>query len=151
MHRFLILLLLCPLAALGQSLIQISPQQCIWHAGDDPHWAAPEIDVSDWLPYTEWKANPREPRIWIRCHADIAPLHAAFHPALQVRLYAAYQLYVDGVQIGRAGDLRGGTFSMNIVRSFPLPQALPQSVTVALRVTTAFSGGCPPVYCRRSI
>lgn len=128
--------------ALGQSLIQISPQQCIWRAGDDIHWAAPVLDESNWLPYTKWKSNPREPHIWIRCDADLAPLRAASHPALQVRLYAAYQVYVDGVQIGRAGDLRGD-FSMNIVRSFPLPQALPRSVTVALRVTYRFFGRVP--------
>jgi hypothetical protein len=37
----LLLVLFAPLAASGQSIITISPQQCVWRAGDNPAWAAP--------------------------------------------------------------------------------------------------------------
>ena len=38
----LLFLLLWPVAAFGQSIITISPQQCVWRAGDNPAWAASE-------------------------------------------------------------------------------------------------------------
>ena len=46
-------LLLLPLSAVGQAVVELQPQQCVWHRGDDAGWAAPVRDESDWSPFTE--------------------------------------------------------------------------------------------------
>ena len=51
----LLLLLLWPVTAFGQSIIIISPQQCVWRAGDNPAWAASTLDETGWQPSTQWK------------------------------------------------------------------------------------------------
>ena len=131
----LLVVLFAPLAAFGQGIISIAPQQCVWRAGDNPAWAAPNLNETGWQPFTQWKLNPDEPRIWVRCHADLSSLQTVAHPAVQVSLWAAYQLYLDGALTGSAGNLRSGNFSMNTVRSFPLPPAALHPATIALRVT----------------
>jgi hypothetical protein len=59
------------------------------------------------------------------------------HEAIQIRLYSAFEVYLDGEKIGSAGDLRSGQFSMDAVRLFPLIQPLPRThePTIALRIT----------------
>ncbi len=130
---FLLALVAVPLA--GQSLTTISPQQCVWHAGDNPAWAAPNLDESGWQPYADWKPGPSDPRIWIRCHANLSSLRAAEEPSVQIRFYSAYQLYVDGRPIGSAGDLRSGAFTMDTLRIWPLIGDLSHPVSIALRIT----------------
>ncbi|HTX75723.1 MAG TPA: SpoIIE family protein phosphatase [Terracidiphilus sp.] len=147
----LLLVFLSPLAAFGQGIVSIAPQQCVWRAGDNPAWAAPNLDENGWQPYTQWKLNPDEPHMWVRCHADLSSLRGAAHPAIQVTLYAAYRLYVNGEQTGGAGNLRSGQFSMDAIRSFPLPPPFAQPAAIALRIThrlanpPAFSGAMPPL------
>jgi len=116
----LLLVLLAPAPLLAQSVISIAPQQCVWHPGDDPAWAAPNLDESGWQPYADWKLDPREPHYWVRCHADLSSLKMTAQPAVQVRLYAAYELYLNGQRLGNAGNLRTGNFSMNSIRSWPV-------------------------------
>src|SRR6516225_4980053 len=117
----LLLLLSLPFPALAQSVLTIDTRQCVWRTGDDPAWAALTLDETGWQPYTQWKLNPDEPRYWVRCHADLSALSRMEHPAIQVTLYAAYQLYLNGELIGSAGNLRSGFFSMNAIRNFPAP------------------------------
>jgi hypothetical protein len=144
MHRLALLfaLALSP-AAFGQPILTVSPQQCVWHAGDDPTWAASNLDESAWQPYTNWKLDPSEPSIWVRCHADLSSLSATDQPALQVTLYAAYQLFVDGRPIGAAGNLQSGTFTMDAVRNWPLISSAAQPVTIVLRIARRFASSVP--------
>jgi hypothetical protein len=136
----LILSVALPGALSAQTILTISPQQCVWHAGDDPAWAAPNLDETGWQPYANWRLNPAEPRIWIRCHADLSALRGTAHLALQASVPAAYELYGNGQLIGGAGNLRSGNFSMNTIRLFPIPQSLlaPQPVTLAARITYGY-------------
>src|SRR6516165_3451870 len=117
MHRAGILILLAvsvlPGAVFAQSVISIPPQQCVWRAGDNTAWVAPNLDETGWQPYAHWELNNDEPRYWVRCHADLTALRGIEHPAVQVRLFAAYQLYLNGTLVGEAGNLRTGYFSMN--------------------------------------
>jgi sigma-B regulation protein RsbU (phosphoserine phosphatase) len=131
----LILSVALPGALSAQTILTVSPQQCVWHAGDDPAWAAPNLDETGWQPYANWKLNPAEPRIWIRCHADLSSLRPVDQPALQVTLYAAYQIFADGRLIGTAGNLQSGVFTMDAVRTWPLPGDLSHPVSIALRIT----------------
>ena len=130
------------LAVQSQSLITVNPQQCVWRAGDSPAWAAPNLDESGWQPYTKWHPDPDQAHMWIRCHADLGALRSDSSPALQVNFYAAYALYLDGNQIGGAGDLRSGFFSLNVIRTYPLISAqIPdQPATIALRITYRILG-----------
>jgi Stage II sporulation protein E (SpoIIE) len=120
----LMLMLLSPLAASGQSMVSIPPQQCVWRAGDNPAWAASNLDESGWQPYSSWKFSPSEPRIWIRCHLQPIAPGEFDRPAVQVRLLAAYQVFMNGVPIGGNGDLNNGLFTMDSIRIFPLAPSL---------------------------
>jgi phosphoserine phosphatase RsbU/P len=142
MSKLMLLLLLpLPVTALGQGAVTVSPQQCVWRAGDNPAWAATDLDESGWQPYTQWHPHPDQQNFWIRCHANLSALGSDPNPALQVGFYAAYALFVDGEPIGGAGDLRSGRFSMNVIRTFPLASAEldNQPVTIVLRTVYRYS------------
>ncbi len=145
--RSLALLLMLPAALAAQSVIAIPPQQCVWRAGDNAAWAAPNLDESGWQPYSTWDPSPAESRIWVRCHADLSALRAMSSPAIQIRLYAAYQLFAGGTLIGAAGNLRTGRFSMNAVRQYRLPAAGLQakSTAIALRICYRYFAAYPGV------
>lgn len=119
----------------AQSIQGIPAQQCLWHAGDNPAWAAPTLDESGWLPWSSWQQSPTEPQIWIRCQTNLSSLQNTAHPALQVTLYAAYELYLDGRRIGSAGNLKTGAFTMNLIRNWPLSGNLRPPAVIALRLT----------------
>ncbi|HWG22308.1 MAG TPA: PP2C family protein-serine/threonine phosphatase [Terracidiphilus sp.] len=135
------LLLISASALAAQSFQTVAPSQCLWHAGDNPAWAATNLDESGWQPYTQWKLNPNQPHIWVRCHADLSALRGTAHPALQASVPAAYELYVNSQPIGAAGNLRSGNFSMDTIRSYPAQQSLlaAQPVTLAARITYGFA------------
>jgi hypothetical protein len=128
-------------ALAAQSYVSVPPQQCVWHAGDDPAWAAANLDESGWQPYSKWKLDPSQPHYWVRCRADLSPLQGLEHPSIQVTLYAAYELYLDDARIGGAGSLRSGFFSMDAIRAFPAPASNFGSgpVTLAVRIAYRFS------------
>jgi hypothetical protein len=144
LRKFALLLLLAPVPGFGQPLLAIAPENCVWRAGDEAgngaggalHWAAPDLDESGWKPYSQWKLNENEPRIWIRCHVDLEPLRETRHPALQLSLRAAYQLFVDGSLAGTFGNMQTGNFTADIVQTFPLATAITAQTgsTIALRV-----------------
>ncbi|HTX75726.1 MAG TPA: PP2C family protein-serine/threonine phosphatase [Terracidiphilus sp.] len=129
------MLLLVPAALPAQSIQTISPQQCVWRAGDNPAWAATVLDESGWQPYSSWNSLSPQPRLWIRCRASVASLEHAPNPALQIALYAAYEVYVNGRLIGTAGNLQTGAFTMNTLREWPLSGDLAPPSLIALRVT----------------
>ena len=132
---FLPVALLAPIALVAQSVTAIPTQQCVWHAGDNPAWAAPSLDDSAWQPSTQWKLQPGDAHMWVRCRADLSTLRDVDDPAIQVSLPATYQVFVNGKMVGSAGDLGSGHFSMDTIRSFPLPSPPPQPAIIALRIT----------------
>ena len=132
---------LFPAALAAQSVIKIEMPQCVWHAGDDPAWAAPSLDESAWQPYSKWKANTAQPHLWVRCHVDLGLLRSVAQPAIQVSLYSAYQLYLNGTLLGTEGNLGNGNSSLDAIRSYPVPlqllfaeSALSSSI-LAVRIT----------------
>ncbi len=120
----------------AQSVVTIAPQQCVWHSGDNPAWAAPNLDDSSWQPLVTWKRQTSDPRFWIRCSADLSALRSLAHPALQIAYYDAYQLNLNGMPIGSAGNIKRGSFDLDAIRSYPVGagQVPPGPSTVALRV-----------------
>jgi serine phosphatase RsbU (regulator of sigma subunit) len=131
-----LLTLLVPLAPLrAQSTITLAPTQCVWHAGDDPAWAAPSLDDSAWQPYSSWKIDEHTPRIWVRCRASLAALRPLDHSALQVHLHAASQVFVNGTLAGSSGSIASAQFSMGDFYTVPLaPASLTPVATLALRI-----------------
>ncbi|HTV05812.1 MAG TPA: PP2C family protein-serine/threonine phosphatase [Acidobacteriaceae bacterium] len=117
----LILLLMLPVAAFGQSLITVSPQHCVWRAGDNPAWAVPNLDESGWLPYSQWKLNPDQSRIWVRCHLEPIVPGVFDRPSVQIRLWGSYEVFMNGALIGRNGNLHSGLCTMDSIRIFPIP------------------------------
>ena len=99
--------------ARAASLQTISPSQCVWHAGDNPAWAAPGLDESGWQPLNSWKVTVGQTSTWVRCHADLSALRQASRPALQVNFYGAYQLFLNGKLVGQIGNLGNGQASVN--------------------------------------
>ena len=132
----LLILTACVLRAetSNSAVFTVSPEQCVWHAGDNTAWAAAGLNESGWLPYSKWSPSSLEPRVWIRCHVNLSSLENPPRPTLQIALYAAYEVYVDGRLIGSVGNLNTGIFTMNTIREWPLSgdSARP---SVALRVT----------------
>lgn len=124
------------------TVLTIPLQGCVWRAGDNPDWAAPALDESGWLPYTSHQ-QVLQPHLWIRCHAALSPIADLEEPALQVRLYAAYEVYVDGRMIGTSGNLHSASFGMNLIQQWPLPRDLPNTSTIAIRSAWHFTSAIP--------
>jgi hypothetical protein len=137
------LLVAAPLVLLvalpAQTIITVSPQQCVWRTGDDPSWAASSLDESGWQPYAAWTANTAQPHLWVRCHADLSSLRSVSQPAIQVALNSAYQIYFNGTLIGAEGNLSNGNTSLDAIRPYAVPGKLLSTesgpTTLALRIT----------------
>jgi hypothetical protein len=134
------LLFALPGALAAQTVVTVAPQQCVWHTGDNLAWAAPNLDETGWQPYTQWKQQYGQTHFWVRCHAELNALSSEADPQLQVSLYSAYSVYLDGRQVGGAGNLDSGIFNMDAIRSFPVSTAQIHSgaSTIALRITGRF-------------
>ena len=132
-----------PSSLLGlPALLSISPHECVWRAGDNSTWSAPILDETAWQPYIPGQRIP-QPRLWIRCRADLSSLSQTDDPALQVQLYAAYEVYIDGHLIGASGNLRNGSFRMNLLRQWPLSRDSLHASTIALRTNWHFTSAIP--------
>lgn len=82
-------LVLSPLAAVGESMVEIPADQCVWRAGDDLAWAAPNLDEGAWRLYGQLNLQPDDVHAWVRCHLGFSSLRDVAHPAIQVTLAAA--------------------------------------------------------------
>jgi hypothetical protein len=130
------LLLTSASVLLAQSIQTISSQQCLWHAGDNPAWAAPGFDDSTWRSPSNWQIDASQPRIWLRCHTNLYPLRSVKHPALQVNFLGASQVFVNGTLAGSSDNIDSGQFSLGAFYTVPLAAAsLTSSATIALRIS----------------
>lgn len=121
MRRLATVGLFFPLSvALAQSPVNVPVQQCVWRAGDNLAWAAPNLDETGWQPYAAWSPLNGNPQIWLRCHANLPQLAALPHPALRIENGRAFQAFLNGRPIGSSGDLSQGWYTNNIAPIFPL-------------------------------
>lgn len=143
------LLLLCLSSiACAQSII-IPVSQCVVHVGDNPAWARPELDESGWTPYERYDFSYNQPRLWMRCKADLSAIRGLSDPAIQISAPAAYEAYVNGRLVASFGNLQTGNYSMNRIRTWALP---PESAgargVLALRLAYRSIVGSGPVTVR---
>ncbi len=136
-----LLILALPIAICAQSIQTIPPRQCVWRAGDNPAWAAPSFDDSAWQPFSAPNSQSLGPHTWVRCHIDPVVFAQSESPAVQIRLGAAYQVFLNGSLIARKGNLRSGNFGLNLIRVFPVPRSLVTggSNVLALRITRRYA------------
>jgi hypothetical protein len=136
-----VVLFMMPVALAAQSVMTISTQQCVWHAGDDPSWSAPannDAAEAGWQPYSTRTLKHSPERYWLRCPVDTSALRGTARPSLQVTLFAAYEAFVDGERVGEMANLQSGNYSINAVRSYPLPGQVstPGPHLLALRISS---------------
>ena len=125
-----------PVASLSQP--QALSGQWKFHEGDDPRWADPAFDDSQWssvaIPAT---VNQQFGQRWYRVHVSL-PRTANSEPlGLLVGPFGAafaYEVFADGVRIGSLGGFRPTELRLPTVAVFPLSQPRGPELVLAFRV-----------------
>ncbi len=134
-----------PAESVMPGIFTVPQSQCVWRIGDDQSWSATTLDESGWQANPHWRGLSPAAHMWVRCHVDLSALSAEKQPALQVTLYGAHQLFVNGELVGSAGNIRSGVFGLNVIRQYPLLPTVfdnaPQ--TIAMRITYRVVGQLP--------
>lgn len=136
----ILLLLLAPSLLAAQTALSIQPEHCVWRAGDDLGWAAPNLDESAWQPVSTWPgfATPT-PDFWVRCRFDPRQLAPAVHPELQIAGSLAWQVYADGRFIGQSGNLATGAHTAGEVVDYDAPEFTQRARPILVAVRMTFS------------
>ena len=96
-RNWLIALLVAAPCALSAQFTQVPDSKCVYRLGDNPAWAAANVDPSGWKPYTDYRETSDAWVLWVRCRAsfDISGIQ---HPIVVTsgdgRVQA--ELFVDG-------------------------------------------------------
>ena len=131
---------------------QRMPLAATWlvHAGDDPSYARPDFDDSQWLKFdsrqdlTTVFPHSRPEIVWYRLHVKVLPgekdLYMAGESDLglkEVGISKAFEVYTNGVllmQVGRIQPFVAYTSDAPIVERIPRSQLATGWVVIALRV-----------------
>jgi phosphoserine phosphatase RsbU/P len=113
------------------------------HAGDDPDWARPDLDDSNWIvvdPSRSLKDYfPREPRpdvVWYRLHVKVSPWQNGLAIA-EMGLADAFDVFVNGKRLisnGTVSPFIPQTPYAYLQASIPDEQIATGSLTIALRI-----------------
>jgi len=127
-----------PVSLCAQAIVPIPPEQCVYKVGDDPRWAAADLDESGWTPETQYKLTGDMTVLWLPCHTN-TNLTGAQQPAVWIlAVDSAMQAFVNGRPIGGIAGPRAGYASEETLEKevVPLPPGLAFPVrTIAVRVT----------------
>jgi hypothetical protein len=125
-------------ALASPSALSIQPQQCVWRSGDNPAWAAPDLDESDWRSVAAWPgtATPT-PFFWLRCRFESPQLAPGGTPDLQISGDLAWQVFANGNLIGASGNMVTGAHTVGLVADYPSAEfsRLGSPLLVAVRMT----------------
>lgn len=146
MRKIVLLAWLLAPALHAQLLTPVDMQNCVWRNGDNAGWADAGLDEDGWQPTAQWQLDPKQPFLWVRCHANAAGLGGNVSPAVQLSFPAAWTLYANGVPIGTSGDLSSGYFPTFAIRTFSIPPPLTGGpLVLALRfvIRDAFAEALP--------
>ena len=135
-----LLWLTLPGALTAQSLLSVAPQQCVWRAGDDLAWAAPNLDDHSWSVAQQgtWPrpAFSSDGFIWVRFRVPVRT-DTAEPLALRIttlsRIWMAEEVFVNGTHVGNFGRVPPGSFvsGLPLDTVFVLPSNLTHPGTVA--------------------
>ena len=129
--------------------LAVTPIAVDWrfHPGDDPRWSLPGFDDTQWKliqPATDWVDqgySEQNGLAWFRFHLRV-PSNTSSLVIQLPRIDKSYQLFADGRLIGQVGSLPPDRpiTATGAPRLFTLPirpSAVPQQITLALRVWRA--------------
>jgi hypothetical protein len=122
----------------AQTALTIQPEHCVWRAGDNPAWAAPDLDESGWRPVSQWiDGATQTPNFWLRCRFQPNQLAPSVHPDLQVSGDLAWQVFVGGRAIGQSGNLITGAHTVGMAVDYDASEFSRRDhpILVAVRMT----------------
>ncbi len=123
-----------------------------FRVGDDPRWADPAFDDSDWQPISGRELPARSGIYWVRWRLRARPVPPLRPPdGLLLKVVASYDLYWDGRLIGRSGRVSADADDESpgfVDTLFQLPPDLlgPGEHIVALRMSSWHTGFPGPTY-----
>ena len=126
MRSWLVALSMAMPCALCAQTVTVPFDQCVYRLGDNPAWAAANVDPSGWKPYTEYHMTGDAYVVWVRCSVALGT-NGIQHPAVAVVSDGPEQVqaFVDGRSTGQSGAYW----------IYPLARGPAQAThTVALRV-----------------
>lgn len=144
-RNWLLALLVALPCALSAQITQVPFEQCVYRLGDNPAWAAINVDPGGWKPYTEYRETGDAYVVWVRCRATF-DTKGIQQPVLVVGNDGPEetQLFVDGQS---AQHFNGDT---RPIWSYPASPMAGNTRTVAVRAvqTLLVPGNSPgrPVY-----
>lgn len=102
MRNWLLVLFMALPCALPAQITQVPFDQCVYRLGDNPVWAATDVDPSGWKPYTEYRETGDAWVLWVRCRATF-DTNGIPHPAVAVSSDGPEQrqVFVDGQPASR--------------------------------------------------
>jgi len=101
MHHILFLFIF--LSLLTTPVIRNEDPLPVYKTGDDAAWTAKSYNDKDWSPN---RGNTYDRIFWSRTHLDLRPVENDLPPlGLQIESFGAFEVYWDGVLIGRNGQL----------------------------------------------
>ncbi|MFP3597173.1 histidine kinase [Chryseobacterium sp. SIMBA_029] len=101
MHHILFLFVF--LSLLTTPVIRNEDPLPVYKTGDDAAWAAKNYNDKDWSPS---RGDTSDRIFWSRTHLDLRPVENDLPPlGLQIESFGAFEVYWDGVLIGRNGQL----------------------------------------------
>jgi len=107
-----------------------------YHAGDNPAWADPTFDDNGWETVHTW-VNPNkllgdgwEGIGWFRLHLAVSA--SLWNKPLALHLYqrGASEIYLDGVQIDKVGQVRGEEADAYIVKKISFQEKVDHLIAV---------------------
>src|SRR5271155_3003762 len=113
---FMILTLACWSGeGFAKNVLSVTPAHCRYKISLDPEaagpgWTQPGFDDSGWassLPAADSYLLPG-PYQWTRCELGLRPLAETGPVFVQVEEFSAWQLFVDGTEVGSFGNLETG-------------------------------------------
>jgi hypothetical protein len=126
-----------PVSLCAQAIVTVPPEQCVYKVGDDPRWAAADLDESGWKPFSQYALTGDMTVVWARCHTN-ANLAGVRQPAVGLDTgSSALQVFVNGRPIGGIVDTWTGYGSAETIekRVLSLPPELARPVrSIAARV-----------------
>jgi len=102
----LVLFMALPGAIYGQ-VVQVPFDQCVYRLGDNPAWAAANVDPSGWKPYPDYRETGDAYVVWVRCQTSF-DTNGIQHPAMAVGSDGPEQVqaFVDGQPAVSSADYR---------------------------------------------